>query len=119
LSSVVETRFARRRWPTRLWWGVAAVPLLLHCTLAVLLLADSYRYYYVNEDGEAGIYGDALGHWVLGSLGIWIIAAAVLVGLWWCRRTVFRWLVLLLMLLVPVVWYVSTSAFHGLVVRSL
>ena len=100
-----------RRWPSRLLRGLALVPLVFHFTVAVLLLGLSYRYYYVNEDGEAGIYGNAVGIWVLGSAVIWIVAAAVLVGLWRWRHNVVVWAV-------PPAWFMSTTAWHDYVVRN-
>jgi hypothetical protein len=84
---------------------VGTVPLLVQFTVAPALLALGYRYYYLNEDGEAGLQGDQLTIWTIGSALIWLFAAALLVVLWRRRNHLVAWLV-------PPAWFVSSEQLH-------
>lgn len=90
--------------------AVGTVPLLVHFTIAPLLLALSYHYYYVNEDGEAGLQGDRVLMWIIGSALIWIFAAALLLVFWRRRDHLVIWLA-------PPAWFVSSELLHEYLVR--
>ena len=103
--------FRRRRVSPRLLRVVGTVPLLVHFTVAPVLLALSYHYYYVNEDGEAGLQGDRVLMWIIGSALIWVLAAALLLVFWRRRNYLVAWLV-------PPAWFASSSVLHEYLVRE-